>query len=67
MGRRGGEIEKGEEEKVDKWVNHLSQGEFNRLHLQQAKNSKTRNISMPFKTQKSMPKGLTNRIKRGFL
>lgn len=60
---RDGEIEKGEGEKVDKWVNlHLSRGEVNRLCLQQAKNSKPRNISMPFKVQKSMPKGLTNRI-----
>lgn len=59
----GGEIEKGEGEKVDRWVNlHLSQGEVNSLCLQQANNSKPRNISMPFKIQKSMPKGLTNRI-----
>lgn len=46
---------------MDKRVNrHLSWGEVNRLCLQQAKNSKPRNISIPFKMQKSMPKGLTN-------
>lgn len=46
----GGESGKGEGEKVDKWVNlHLSQGEVNRLCLQQEKNLKNSNISMIFK------------------